>query len=185
MLDKEQKILDILKEKEMHGYETLNGSGIVSGFLYGGCLESIYDAMVGNDNSAAPLIYNKYSIFPTDEEWSQKILFLETSELKISPETLEKMLIELKNRNILNLVKGIIVGKPIDEIYYEEYKDVYKKVFADLNTPVLYNVNFGHSVPRCIIPYDAEATIDYDNKRIFVDDMILDYSEEFNKKISK
>lgn len=171
-----------LVHKEVHGHETLNGTGVVTGFLYGGCLESIYDAMVENDNKDAPAIYRKYNIFPTDEEWSQKILFLETSELKIAPEALEKMLTELKNKNILNLVKGIIVGKPIDEFYYDEYKEVYKKVFADLNTPVLYNVNFGHSVPRCIIPYDAEATIDYDNKRIFINTQILEYSESINKK---
>ena len=63
--------------------------------------------------------------------------------------------------------------KPIDEKYYEEYKEVYKKVFSDLEKPILYNVNFGHSVPRHLLPYDAEATIDYDNKRIFINTEIL------------
>ena len=80
----------------------------------------------------------------------------------------------LKNRKILNLVKGIIVGKPQDEQYYEEYKNVYRKVFADIDTPVLFNVNFGHSTPRCIIPYDVQATIDFDNKKIFINEPILD-----------
>ena len=46
-------------------------------------------------------------------------------------------------------------------------RNIYK-TFKDLNTPVLYNVNFGHSVSRCILPYDIETTIDYDNKRIFI-----------------
>ena len=168
--------------EEVHGYETINGNGIVTGLLFGGCLESIYDAMIGNSNEKAPYIYKKYDLFPQEEEWHEKILFLETSELKINPTELEKMLIELKNRNILKLVKGVIVGKPIDEVYYEEYKDIFKKVFANLNTPVLYNVNFGHSYPRSIIPYDAEATIDYDNKRIFINNRILDYNENINKK---
>ena len=59
------------------------------------------------------------------------------------------------------------------EKYYEEYKEVYKKVFSDLEKPILYNVNFGHSVPRHLLPYDAEATIDYDNKRIFINTEIL------------
>ena len=90
-----------------------------------------------------------------------------------TPDELEKMLMEFNKRNIFNLVKGLIVGKPIDEKYYEKYKDVYRKVFSDLDTPVLYNVNFGHSVPRCIIPYDRECTIDYDNKRIFINESIL------------
>lgn len=31
--------------QEIHGFETLNGSGIVTGKLYGGCLESIYYAL--------------------------------------------------------------------------------------------------------------------------------------------
>ena len=71
-------------------------------------------------------------------------------------------------------MKGIIVGKPFDEEYYDEYKKVYKNVFNDINTPVLYNVNFGHSVPRTLLPYGITATIDYDNKRIFVDEPIFD-----------
>ena len=60
------------------------------------------------------------------------------------------------------------MGKPIDEKYYEEYKEVYKEVFKDIQTPVLYNMNFGHSVPKCILPYDAEVTVDYDNNKVFV-----------------
>jgi len=163
-----------LAHQETRGYETLNGKGIAKGNLYGGCLESLYKTMVETYNKEATYIYKKYNIFPTDQEWSQKILFLETSELKISPETLEKMLLELKRRNILKLVKGVIVGKPIDETYYDEYKEIYKKVFHDLETPVLYNVNFGHSFPRCIIPYNAEAIVDYDNKKIFINSQILE-----------
>lgn len=65
------------------------------------------------------------------------------------------------------------IGKPIDEKYYEEYKKVYQKLFADLKTPVLYNVNFGHAVPRCIIPYDAKTTVDFDNKMIIVNEPIF------------
>lgn len=61
----------------------------------------------------------------------------------------------------------------MDEKYYNEYKEVYRKVFEDLDTPVLFNVNFGHSVPRCIIPYDAEATIDYDKGTIFINSRLF------------
>lgn len=159
--------------KEEHGFEVLNGSGKITGKLYGGCIESIYDDFTGHRYGEEPQIFEKYKIFPTDEEWKEKILFLETSEEKPKPEELERMLIELKNRKILSLVQGIIVGKPQDEQYYEEYKEVYHKVFADIDTPVLYNVNFGHSVPRCILPYNCEVTVDYDAKRIIVDEPIL------------
>ena len=159
---------------ETHGFETLNGSGIVTGKLYGGCIDSFYEIFTGANFPDTPHVYEKYHIMPTEDEWKEKILFLESSELAVSPEELEKMLMEFKKRNIFSLVKGLIIGKPIDEIYYEEYKEVYKKVFSDLDTPILYNVNFGHAVPRCIIPYDALATIDYNNKRIFINSPIFE-----------
>lgn len=162
-----------ISQKEEHGFEVINGSGIVTGRLYGGCIESIYNDFTCYRYDGQPQIFEKYKIFPTDEEWKEKILFLETSEEKPTPEKLTEMLLEFKRRKILSLVKGIIVGKPQDEKYYEEYKEVYRNIFSNLNTPVLFNVNFGHALPRCIIPYDAEATIDYDNARIFINSAIL------------
>ena len=171
--------------QEMHGFETLNGHGTVTGKLYGGCIESFYDAFTGLSFEDEPSIYEKYHIFPSEEEWKEKLLFLETSELAATPEELEKMLIEFKKRNIFSLIKGLIVGKPMDEKYYDEYKEVYRKIFADLETPVLFNVNFGHSVPRCILPYGAKTTINYDNKRIFINEPIFDKKIKNNKKIRK
>jgi len=159
--------------KEKHGYETINGKGKVTGKLYGGCIDSLYDIYTSERYGEENKVYKKYHILPTLEEWKEKILFLETSEEKISPEKLETILKYFKKEKILESVKGIIVGKPIDETYYEEYKKVYKKVFKDINTPVLYNVNFGHSTPRAILPYGVEATIDYDNKRILINEEIF------------
>ena len=98
--------------------------------------------------------------------------------MKIVPDDLKTILLEFKNRNILNLVNGVIIGKPYDEVYYEEYKEVYKGIFSDLNTPVLYNVNFGHAYPRCIIPYNILSTIDYDNKKITIDEPMLNYTKQ-------
>lgn len=163
-----------VEHKEEHGYETLNGSGVVTGKLYGGCIESLYDALTGYEHKEAKEVYEKYNIFPSEEEWKEKVLFIETSEEKITPDALEKILLDFKEKKILSLVKGIIVGKPIDEVYYEEYKEVYKKVFSDLTTPVLFNVNFGHASPRCIIPYDRIATVDYDNKKIIINERIFE-----------
>ncbi len=162
--------------KEEHGYELLNGGGVVTGYLYGGCIESIYDAMTGATFAEEKDIVQKYNVLLTLDEYKDKILFLETSERSSSPEELEKMLYEFKNRGIFSSIKGLIVGKPIDEKYYEEYKVVYKKVFENLDTPILYNINFGHSVPRCILPYGAQAVIDYDNKKIKITEPIFNKS---------
>ena len=160
--------------EENHGFETLNGSGIVTGKLYGGCIDSLYDAYVGERYPEEKEIYQKYNILPTLDEWSEKILFIETSEECMKPEKLEQVLNYFKNEKILETVKGVLVGKPMNENYYEEYKAVYKKVFNDLKTPVLYNLNFGHSVPRCILPYDAMTTVDFDNKTVNVTEKVLE-----------
>ncbi len=164
--------------EEKYGFETIHGSGVVTGKLYGGCIESIYDAYMGTRFKEEPEVYEKYQILPTEEEWKEKLLFLETSEEQMPPETLEKILLEFKKRGILQNIKGILAGKPMDEKYYNEYKEVYKKVFADLKTPILYNINFGHSVPRCILPYDAECTVDYDKKTIQINSQILEKPKE-------
>jgi muramoyltetrapeptide carboxypeptidase LdcA involved in peptidoglycan recycling len=74
----------------------------------------------------------------------------------------------LKEKDLFNEVKGIILGKPIDEVYYEEYKTIYKEFFSKLNIPTLYNVNFGHAVPRSIIPYGLNTRLDLDNKKIMI-----------------
>ena len=161
------------EHEETHGFETLNGSGKVTGRLYGGCIESIYDMYTGERHGDEAEIFKKYNILPTIDEWKEIILFIETSEEAVKPEKLEIMLNCFKNNGVLENVKGIIVGKPIDEKYYNEYKDVYHRVFKDIDTPVLYNVNFGHAVPRCIIPYDALATVDFDNKTITINEPIF------------
>ena len=160
--------------KEKHGFEVINGRGKVTGNLYGGCLEIIYNAYVGERFGDEAEIYKKYDILPTLDEWKDKILFIEPSDERNTPEKIETMLNYFKNNKILESVKGVIVGKPIDEEYYEEYKDVFKRVFSDLETPVLYNVNFGHAYPRCVIPYGLKATVDYDNKKITVDEAIFE-----------
>ena len=156
--------------KEEHGYEVLNGNGVVTGKLYGGCLESICDYYTNKDLKE---VFDKYNILPTLDEWKDKILFIETSDERPTPDKVYEMLMNMKNSNILSSVKGVIIGKPIDEKYYDEYKEVIKKVFSDLNTPVLYNMNFGHSVPRCVLPYDMDVTIDYDNKKVLINDKML------------
>ena len=163
-----------ISHKEEHEYEILNGSGKVTGKLYGGCLDSLYDIYTSERYGEENIFYTKYNILPTIEEWKEKILFIETSEERMTPSKLETILNYFKNNKILESVKGIIVGKPIDEQYYDEYKEVYKKVFNNLKTPVLYNVNFGHSVPRTLIPYGITATVDFDNKRIFIDEPIFE-----------
>lgn len=98
------------------------------------------------------------------------------SEEKPNPDFITYYLRNLGAQGILNVIKGIIVGKPQNEKYYEEYKDVYRKVlkeFDRVDMPVLYNVNFGHSSPIGIIPYGIECELDVDNKKIILLESVI------------
>ena len=76
----------------------------------------------------------------------------------------------LAAQGILKVIKGIIVGKPQDEEYYEEYKTAITQVVVNeekLNDlPIFYNANFGHAKPMVIIPYGINAELGCENKTI-------------------
>lgn len=163
-----------VSNKERYGYEVPNGGGKVTGKLYGGCLDSLYNIYESERYKDQYVVFSKYKILPSLDEWKEKILFIETSEEKMAPEKLKKILDYFKEKEILSTVKGIIVGKPMDEVFYSEYKEVYRKIFKDLNTPLMYNVNFGHGVPRCLLPYGLSATVDFSEKSIFIDEPIFE-----------
>lgn len=144
-------------KKDAHGYEVINGSGTVKGHLLGGCIETF-------------MMMNATSIWPALDEWSGSILFFETSEDKPSPDFVKYTLRNLAAQGILSVINGIIVGKPKDEAYYEEYKKVIIKVVAEeehlKELPVFYNVNTGHAKPIGILPIGIETEIDCDKKTI-------------------
>ncbi len=154
--------------KEERGFELLQGCEIFRGELLGGCLESMYDMLTANRYEDEKDICEKYSIFPSVEEWIGKIIFLETCEEKPEPEIFEKELITLKEKGVFDVVNGVLVGKPLNETFYEEYKDILLKVIDRKQLSIVYNVNFGHATPRCVLPYGVEAIVDMRQKKIFI-----------------
>lgn len=142
--------------KEQHGYEIINGSGIITGELTGGCID-VFPMIVGTE------------IWPQADEWENKILLLETSEEKPKPELVLYYLRNLGAQGILNKINGIVVGKPQDETYYEEYKEVYKMIVKEFgygHLGIIYNVNIGHAFPTGLLPLGVEYRIDLDRKTI-------------------
>ena len=142
--------------KETHGYEVLSGKGIIRGELLGGCLD-VFPMVLGTE------------IWPKKEEWKDKIMLLETSEEKMPPEYVLYYMRNLGAQGVLNNIKGIIIGKPQDEKYYEEYKEMYLKVLKEFNCedlPIIYNVNIGHAYGTGLLPLGVEYEVDLDKKRI-------------------
>lgn len=156
-----------VSHKEEHGYELIQGSEIFEGKLLGGCLESFYDILTTTRYDDESSVCEKYGIFPSKEEWTGKILFIETCEEKPKPELFEKELIVLKDKGVFDVIRGVLVGKPQDETYYEEYKKILKNVINNEQLPVVYNVNFGHATPRCALQYGVMAKVDMKQKKIY------------------
>lgn len=142
---------------EKHGYEIVQGKGSFEGELLGGCLD-VFPMFIGT------------SIWPKKSAWKNKILFLETSEDEVAPDYIEYYLRNLIAQGIIDEINGIIVGKPQHEKYYEEYKEVYKKMISEEankpDLPILYNVNIGHTAPMCILPFGQKIQVNLDEKTI-------------------
>ncbi|SDO10645.1 Muramoyltetrapeptide carboxypeptidase LdcA (peptidoglycan recycling) [Psychrobacillus sp. OK028] len=140
------------KKRKMNpnkGYELLQGSGVVQGKLIGGCIEVLEFA-------------KGTSLWPAEEYWKDSILFFETSEELPTPGQLEYWLRNYGTQGILQQAQGIIIGKPQNEKYYEEYKESIRLIMKELsleNLPILYNLNFGHTEPKFVLPYGAMAEI--------------------------
>ena len=142
------------------GFELLRGKSTFKGKILGGCIESIYDIFVNDRFGDTVEMCEKYKLFPSLEEWKGKILLLETSETKSSPELYRKMIRALKNYGIFDVLSGVLIGKPQDEVYHDEYKEILLGEITNEKLPILYNINVGHATPRCIIPFGVEAEVD-------------------------
>lgn len=152
--------------KETHGHEYLYGEGVVEGPLLGGCLESLYEILAGGRYPDQLDVHAKFNIFPDTKKWQDKIIFLETSEEKPTPKKVQKMLGTLESQGIFDVANGLIIGKPCDECYYEEYKDIFEKLAQKHHLPTVYNLNFGHSAPRMVLPYEKLMKIDFAKEEI-------------------
>lgn len=154
------------KHLEKNGYLTLRGEGKIEGRLLGGCIESINDLITGSKYSEEKNINKKYKIFPSINEWNDKILFIETSEEQTNPDKYYDFLLNLDNLGVLKAIKAMIVGKPQNEKYFKEYQKILLNVTEKYKTPILYNCNFGHSYPRTALPYGVNVEINFTKQEL-------------------
>ena len=148
-----------MKSHPNTGFELLRGNPIFSGKILGGCIETIYDMFDNSRFNDTVEICSKYNLFPTLEEWKNKILLIESSQEKSKPDLYRKMILTLKDYGLFDVLAGVLVGKPQNEIYYEEYKSILLEEITNKHLPIVYNINVGHSTPRCIIPFGVEAEV--------------------------
>ena len=148
------------------GFELLQGSGIFHGKILGGCIDSLYDIFDSTRHSDSVELCRKYDLFPSLEDWKDKILLLESSEEQPTPEKYRHMIEALKNTGIFDVIHGILVGKAMDELYTKEYQDILIDVVNNPNLPIVWNLNVGHATPRAIVPFGVMARVDVEKQKI-------------------
>ena len=145
--------------KENNGWKFLQGSGIVSGELYGGCIE-VLESLNGTD------------FWPARDFWNGKGLFFETSEEKPPIQRVRRMLRNYGMQGIFEKATFILFGRARNftdeekEELDEMIIDVVKGEFGNERIPVVTNMDFGHTDPQFILPLGVNAEIDC-SKRSF------------------
>lgn len=155
-----------MEEHQNRGFELLRGNAKFEGQILGGCLETIFDIFDNSRYEDTVYLCQKYNLFPSLNEWENKILLLETSEEKPKPELFRKMILKLQEYGIFDVISGLIIGKPQNEEYYEEYKQILLDEIKNQDLSIVYNINVGHSTPRCIIPFGVDAKVDVERQII-------------------
>ncbi|MFP5494020.1 S66 peptidase family protein [Parvimonas sp. G1641] len=155
-----------MEEHHNDGFELIRGNAKFEGKILGGCLESIFDIFDNSRYEDTVYLCQKYNLFPSLDEWKNKILLLETSEERPKPELFRKMVLKLEEYGIFDVISGLIIGKPQNEEYYEEYKQILLDEIKNKDLSIVYNINVGHSTPRCIIPFGVNAKVDIERQII-------------------
>ena len=152
-----------------HGFELLQGAPVFSGPILGGCIDTLYDFFNGDRYGDMPTLCRRYRLFPDKADWQGRILLLESSEETPAPEKYRQALFYLKEAGVFEAVSGVLAGKPMNEVHAAAYKQALIEVIDDPALPVVCNVNVGHAMPRCILPFGVNARVDAEKQTIRFD----------------
>ncbi|PSG98831.1 MAG: peptidase U61 [Nanohaloarchaea archaeon SW_7_43_1] len=166
----QDEIKDDRERYDNPGWEFWNfNEETVEGRLWGGCLTIIPEQMA----------VEKY--LPEMEDLEGKILALETSEENPDALEVKRNLLCMGERGILQIFSAILVGRPMrspllgedknleeKQEYHKEQKQTIKDEVQRYcpSTPVVFDVDFGHTHPKIPLPIGGEIRIDAKNKEI-------------------
>lgn len=134
------------------GWRWLQGEGVATGRLFGGCVEVLEFI------KATPF-------WPAPEFWEGRILFFETSEDKPSVDQVKYLLRNYGSMGALERISGLLLGRA--RSYTDEEKEsLYEKVvrvatveFGRPDMPIVANLDFGHTDPQWVVPLNVLAEI--------------------------
>ena len=97
------------------------------------------------------------------------MLFLETSEEMPTPEFVKYTFYNLGAQGILSRLRGILLGRPKNGKYFQEYNAVVReavRAFGRADLPIVANCHFGHAWLWHILPFGCEIEIDCEARRL-------------------
>lgn len=141
--------------KSETGMRIIQGSGKVSGQLFGGCIEVIE-------------FLKSTEFYPSIDFWNAKVLFFETSEEKPSIQSIKWMLRNYGVQGVFEKVNAILFARARDYSNQEKIeldtmiKEVVSIEFGNTDLPIITNVEFGHSDPQIVLPNGVNIEINLD-----------------------
>ena len=135
------------------GWNWIQGDCNAQGQLFGGCIDVLE-------------IMKSTKFWPSNGFWNNKILFLETSEDKPTPNQVKCMLRNYGMQGVFDKISALIIGRARD--YTDDEKadldknilEVVKTEFKNNKLPIITNMDFGHTDPQWILPLGIYAEID-------------------------
>ncbi len=135
------------------GWQFLQGSGVVTGQLFGGCME-VLEFLKGT------------AFWPQASFWHGKVLFLETSEEKPPILQVTRWLRNYGLMGALRDISALIIGRPRDYTLSEQLAldaAVLRVVHDECGLeqlPIITNFDVGHTEPQRILPLGVRVEID-------------------------
>lgn len=139
------------------GWRFIQGTGVVTGELYGGCIDVLE-------------ILNGTEFWASKEFWKGKILFFETSEDKPGVQKVRRMLRNYGMQGILDQAAAILFGRARDYSDAEKLEfdqmilEVIQGEFGRTDLPIVSNMDFGHTDPQFILPLGVKAEVSCDER---------------------
>lgn len=160
------------KKQKDSGYLLLQGQNKVCGKLYGGCIEVLAKEIALYKSGAYGGIKANSAILDKNM-FKDYVLLIETSEERPTPKQYASMLQSLDDFGLFAKCKAVLVGKPQNQVYMQEYNDILKKVLSKYNIIVLANINVGHAQPHTLLPLGAKVEVNAIDKSIKVVEEVL------------
>ena len=143
----------VRRRKRSHGWKALQGERAVRGRLFGGCIE-VLEMMKGT------------RFWPRPGFWKGRVLFLETSEMSASPDTVKFMLRNYGMMGALGDISALLIGRPRG--YSRDQRTELEKNMVEIvaeefgrpDMPIITNMDFGHTDPQMVLPLGLEAEVD-------------------------